>query len=178
MSLHSNGTAWYSGRMSICSVARIKCIDKRGCPFEVGVCGEQDAEALMAMYDAFYPLGESQGLPPAGEKHRRQWVERLITTAENFVVWMDENIVGHSALIADRDRGDSEYIIFVSQDFRNRGLGKALTVLALERAKSLGLRRVWLTVESYNFRAIRLYRGTGFMFVDQGERERTMIIDL
>ena len=164
--------------MSVCSVERIACTDKRGCPFEVGVCGEQDSEALRAMYDAFYPLGESQGLPPAQEKQRRLWIERLIGTAQNFVVWMDDHIVGHSALIADPDKGDCEYIIFVSQDFRNRGLGKALTQQAIERAKAMGLQRVWLTVESYNFRAIKLYRGTGFVFVDQGERERTMILDL
>ena len=164
--------------MSISPDDRVKCTDKTGSPFEVGVCGVRDSEALMAMYDAFYPLAESQGLPPAETKHRRQWIERLLATAQNFVVWKDEQIVGHSALIADRDKGDSEYIIFVSQDFRNRGLGKALTTMALDAARSLGLRRVWLTVESYNFRAIKLYRGTGFVFVDQGERERTMILDL
>jgi RimJ/RimL family protein N-acetyltransferase len=164
--------------MSTCSEDRVKCTDKRGCPFEVGVCDEEDAHALIAMYDAFYPLGESQGLPPAEERLRHQWIERLIATADNFVVWQGEQIVGHSALIADLGRGDCEYIIFVSQDFRNRGLGKALTILALDHARAMGIRRVWLTVESYNFRAIKLYRGTGFVFVDQGERERTMIMDL
>jgi RimJ/RimL family protein N-acetyltransferase len=164
--------------MNIFPDHRVKCTDKRGSPFEVGACGMQDGEALRAMYDAFYPLAESQGLPPADTNQRRKWIERLLATARNFVVWKDDKIIGHSALIADLQRGDSEYIIFVSQEFRNRGMGKALTAMALDTARSLGLRKVWLTVESYNFRAIKLYRGTGFVFVDQGERERTMIFDL
>jgi ribosomal protein S18 acetylase RimI-like enzyme len=130
------------------------------------------------MYDSFSPKGESQGLPPPDDDERRRWIEDLICGARNFVAEQDGKVVGHSALLPDFDKGDAEYIIFVSQHCRNRGLGTALTSMAAERARTLGLTRIWLTVESYNFRAIKLYRRAGFVFLDRGERERTMILSL
>jgi ribosomal protein S18 acetylase RimI-like enzyme len=133
---------------------------------------------LTEMYDSFSPKGESQGLPPADDVERHRWVEDVLLGARSFVAEKDGEILGHSALLPDLDRGDAEYIIFVSHKCRNRGLGTALTSMAVERARQLGLLRIWLTVESYNFRAIKLYRRAGFIFLDQGERERTMLLEL
>jgi diamine N-acetyltransferase len=153
-------------------------IDKMGCPFEVRECGDEHGAALTEMYDGFSPKGESQGLPPADDDERRHWVEKLLAGARNFVARQDGKVVGHSALIPDLDRRDGEYIIFVSREYRNRGLGAALTAMAADTARELGLNRIWLTVEAYNFRAIKLYRQTGFVFLDHGDRERIMALQL
>ncbi len=96
----------------------------------------------------------------------------------NVLTWVEGNVVGHAAIIPDFDRGDGEYVIFVSEPFRNRGLGTALTQFAVEDSRSIGLNRLWLTVESYNFIALRLYRNAGFRTVDQGDGEITMILRL
>lgn len=157
---------------------RIQFVDKKGVTFEAEECGQEHYDALKQMYDEFYPKGESQGLPPPGEHDRHRWIERLLRLARNFVIWSGDKVVGHSALIPDPEERDGEYIIFVSRPCRQRGLGTALTRMAVERARSMGLVRIWLTVESYNFRAIKLYRKTGFVFTDQGERERTMVLIL
>jgi RimJ/RimL family protein N-acetyltransferase len=57
-------------------------------------------------------------------------------------------------------------------------LGTELTAVAVQKARELGLKRLWLTVEAFNFRAIRVYRKVGFQFCDEGERERTMVLGL
>ena len=157
---------------------RLWRVDKAGTPFEVAECGSDDYCALLKMYDQFSRMGGSQGLPPPKKEIRHQWVERLLAQAMNFAAIHGGEIVGHSALILDMEKNDGEYIIFVSEAFRNRGVGTELTAIALKKARELGLDLIWLTVESFNFRAIKLYRKTGFVFTDQGERERTMVLRL
>lgn len=149
-----------------------------GTPFEVGECGIEIFSALAEMYDRFSRMAVSQGLPPPKEEIRHKWIEGLLADARNFVAIHEDEVVGHSALIPDVEKNDGEYIIFVSEAFRNRGVGTELTSVAVKKARELGLGLIWLTVESFNFRAIKLYRKTGFVFTDQGERERTMVLKL
>jgi RimJ/RimL family protein N-acetyltransferase len=154
-------------------------IDKQGCVFEVGECGPESVSDLRYMYDNFGRLAVSQGLPPAIRTNRENWIDKLVEFGRNFLAWKEGKAIGHCSIIPDFDRGDAEFIIFVNERFRNRGIGTALTALALETGESLGLTRIWLTVESFNFRAIRLYRNAGFVFADEGgEQERTMTLRL
>ncbi len=154
------------------------CLDKRGSPFEVAACTEKDRAALVEMYECFTPKGVSQGLPPTLAETRREWVDRLCAQGENFLAWCGERVVGHACLIPDLARGDAEFLIFVSQEYRNRGLGAELTRMAVEKARALGLAGIWLTVEAFNFRAIALYKKFGFEFCDECDKERTMILKL
>lgn len=153
-------------------------VDKTGNSFAVGLCGTENRAALVEMYDTFSPMAASQGLPPADATARHNWVDSLFKGAENFVAWKEDKIIGHCALLPDLDKGDGEYIIFVNQNARRKGVGTELTAMALQRARELGLNNIWLTVESYNFRAIKLYRKVGFQFCDQCDQERTMILEL
>lgn len=164
--------------MTISCSIRSQHFDKTGVPFDVGLCDDEHCQALLEMYYNFHPKAESQGLPPAHEEDRRRWVVDLLKVGRNIVAWSEGQIVGHCALIPDMDRRDAEYIIFVNQNFRNRGLGTVLTTVAIRTAREMELERIWLTVESYNFRAILLYRKVGFVFRDSGERERTMVLVL
>ena len=150
--------------------------DKLGLPFIIAGCGAHDYPRLVSMYESFFPEAVSQGLPPADDLRRCRWVERLLREGENFAAWRDDRVVGHCALLPDFRRLDGEYLIFVGQPHRNRGLGTALTGVALDAARRLGLRLVWLSVGSGNLPAIRLYRKCGFMFREPGLGERTMTI--
>ncbi len=150
--------------------------DKVGCEFEVGICGPESSPDIKKMYDGFLMLAISQGLPPAEKQTRDRWIENLLEFGRNVLTWVEGIAVGHAAIIPDFDRGHGEYVIFVSEPFRNRGLGTALTQLAVEDSRFIRLNRLWLTVEPYNFIALRLYRNAGFKDVDQGEREITMIL--
>lgn len=155
-----------------------RCLDKLGGEFDVTYGTLADRLALVAMYDLFLPKALTQGLPPSDDAARIQWVTQLLNTGENFLAWSLGSVVGHASLIVDRDKGDCEYLIFVLQSCRHRGIGTVLTRLAVERARELQLGAIWLTVEALNFRAIKLYRKMGFVFCDAGERERTMTLGL
>jgi GNAT superfamily N-acetyltransferase len=158
--------------------ARLTKTDKHGVPFEVGECGPDSAVEITNLYERFGRYGISQGLPPAEKRVRDRWVAQLTEFGRNFLAWREGNAVGHAAVIPDYDRMDGEYIIFVCEGFRNRGIGSALTGVAVESARRLGLSRLWLTVDAVNFRAIRLYRNAGFTSVGTPDTELTMILRL
>jgi len=160
------------------AIEKIRCVDRFGWHFELAEIDSRGLPDLVEMYGRFSPRAISQGLPPAHDRDLRQWIDKLIAKAMNFVAWQDGQPVGHAAIVHDLDRLDGEYIVFVIQPYRNRGLGSALTALAMDKARAVGLKCVWLTVEAYNFRAIKVYRKAGFRFSDEGERERTMFLGL
>jgi RimJ/RimL family protein N-acetyltransferase len=157
---------------------RVEGLDKQDCPYEAVECGRESQGAIVSMYEMFSPKGIAQGLPPARDEDCRNWVCALLEGGENFLVRVEGRVVGHAVLISDLARGDAEYIVFVLEDFRNRGLGSILTSLAMEKAAKIGLKTVWLTVEAYNFRAIRVYKKVGFQFCGDCDRERTMMLSL
>jgi RimJ/RimL family protein N-acetyltransferase len=155
-----------------------RIVDKGGQPFHLGLCPPSDASFLLDMYQAFTPKKLHQGLPPEKPEALSDWIEGLMKMADNFTVWENERVVGHSALISDPARRDAEFIIFVLEPFRGRGLGSELTHAAIEAARDMDLVVIWLTVEAHNFRAIRLYRKYGFLFADDGGWERIMTLKL
>jgi len=157
---------------------RLEKLDKLGNPIEIREGGLEFLPQVTQMYDEFHPRGISQGLPPARDEDCRNWIRGLMENGWNFLCFQEGRVVGHAAILPDLDRADGEYIIFVQLPYRNRGMGSELTAMAVERARLTGLKVLWLTVESINFRAIRVYKKSGFLFCDEGERERTMILRL
>ena len=128
----------------------------------------------MAMYLRFSPKPASQGLPPLSENVCRKWVEGLLETGINLLAVREGKVIGHVALIPEVLKNRAEYLIFVDRSARNRGVGKALTQMALNEARERGIQDIWLSVETYNFRAINLYKRFDFAFCDMNECERTM----
>ncbi len=155
-------------------------IDKNGDPFEVKSYQPEDCSFLEEMYDTFTPKARFQGMPPANQDVRHEWIRKLVRNGDNFLAWQEGKVVGHVVILSDFDKGDAEYLIFVSQANRGRGVGKELTRAALQKAKELSLRCVWLTVDSFNFRAIRLYKKAGFHLHEEScsASERVMILEL
>jgi GNAT superfamily N-acetyltransferase len=156
----------------------VTCLDKRGRPFELGTCGARGISCLLDMYELFSPKPASQGLPPADPQACRKWVRNVVDIGLNYLAWSEGQVLGHAAVIPDYIRGDGEFLIFVDQNHRNQGIGSALTRWALVQARQMGLKVIWLTVESHNFRAIRLYLKFGFQFCDACDFERIMRITL
>ena len=157
---------------------RIQCLDKRGQPYEIGECRLDDFSCLMGMYDLFSPKPASQGLPPPDRETCRKWVQSLLEIATNLLAWQGNKVIGHAALIKDVKGLSGEFVIFVHQDFRNLGIGTALTRLTFRKARELGIKSIWLTVAMTNFVAIKLYRKLGFEYSDMDDCERTMFIKL
>ena len=53
--------------------------------------------------------------------------------------------------------------IYLKQSFQGKGLGKALYNIALEQAKTLKMRNIWLGVWEQNEQAISFYKKLGFV---------------
>ena len=146
--------------------------------FRIGSCGAEAFPKLLKMYDAFFPEAVWQGVPPTNEQARKEWVAMLLRDGENIIASLEGELIGHCAIMPDYQKKDGEFIIFVVGPHRRLGVGSELTRASLIRAKDIGLETVWLTVESGNFRAIRLYKKFGFTFLDTGIGERTMALQL
>jgi PAS domain S-box-containing protein len=159
-----------------CKEKRVNCTDKLGCAFTIEQCGNEQLAELLEMYEEFSPKGLAQGLPPRDKSQRRSWIEKLLDCAMNFLVRKDQKVVGHASLVPTFDGLGAEYVIFVNQGYRNRGLGSRLTLHAMATARGAGLQCVCLTVEVYNLPAVRVYQKVGFKFSDQFGSERTMIL--
>lgn len=156
----------------------VACLDKQGMPFELDTCGARGFSCLLDMYELFSPKPASQGLPPAEPLACREWVRRVVDSGYNLLAWRGGQVIGHAAVIPDFARKDAEFLIFVDQRHRNKGIGSALTARVLDNSRGMGLASIWLTVESFNFRAIRLYLKFGFRFCDAADSERLMRLEL
>ena len=58
-----------------------------------------------------------------------------------------------------------EYAIFLHQDVRGLGLGTRLNRLAVDVARGLGARRLWLSAEPANRAAVRSYEKAGWRYI-------------
>jgi RimJ/RimL family protein N-acetyltransferase len=150
--------------------------DKYVEPFEIGRCEADDLSSLLEMYCNFSSKPASQGLPPLDTEVCHNWIRRLFEIGMNFLAWMNDRVIGHTALIPDPSGKSVEFIIFVDQNHRNIGIGTELTRPTLEEAKGLGFQSVWLVVETSNFVAIKLYSNFGFQFRDADSYERIMLL--
>lgn len=126
----------------------------------------------------FSPKPASQGLPPEDPEVCDTWVKKLFEIGENLLAWRGDSVIGHAALIPDREGRSGEFVIFVDQDHRNLGVGTELTRLILEKSKQMGFDTVWLTVNVTNFIAIKLYSKLGFKYSDRDHYERVMMVRL
>lgn len=158
----------------------LSCIDKKGAPFEIREYRGGDYDRLVEMYDCFSPKGRFQGMPPVDRDACLEWTSGLVATGENLLALRGNRVMGHVVMIPDPEARDAEYLIFVIQAERNCGVGTKLSKVAVEKARLLGLKRLWLTVGTYNYPAIGLYTKLGFLFCqdDRLETERMMALEL
>jgi DNA-binding MarR family transcriptional regulator/predicted GNAT family acetyltransferase len=85
----------------------------------------------------------------------------------------DEDIVGTCALLARPD-GNVELVkMAVTPAFRGRGIGRLLTLHAIDRAKALGARRLVLATSPRLLVANVLYKSMGFRIIEEGPAEET-----
>lgn len=150
--------------------------------FEVKEYTQEDYPYLVDMYDTFVPKGKFQGMPPCDNLMRATWLRHVTASGQNFVAHMkdEDKIIAHVALLPDFDKLDAEYLIFVVQPYRGKGVGSELTQQAIKWCRCNGIRIIWLTVDAYNVRAIRLYKKYGFCFLQpfDSRSERLMVLKL
>lgn len=136
-------------------------LDKSGRHFTARSFTPADRGALEEMYRAFDPKRGAQGLPPGDGESIHRWLDHVLAAGTHVVVEADREILGH-LMVIPIDSRTCELANFLHQAIRNRGIGTALNLLALEIARDLGRERVWLSVEPWNRIAIRSYEKAGF----------------
>lgn len=85
---------------------------------------------------------------------------------EIFTVLDGETPIGQVGLVAINtdDKNAELYIVIGEASYRGRGLSKELVQYILEYGyATLGLHRIWLTVQAANVPAIRCYESCGFV---------------
>jgi len=148
--------------------------DKNGTPFVIHWVTVGDFEQVWSLYGVFQPRPASQGLPPADDDVCRAWVRNLLTQGENVIARRGETVIGHATITPDPAHNDCEFVIFVHQDDRSIGVGSALTQWILDHVHASTMSTIWLTVDTRNVRAIRLYRKFRFEYCDRDPCERVM----
>ncbi|MFB6303604.1 MAG: N-acetyltransferase family protein [Haloferacaceae archaeon] len=156
---------------------RLVAVSEDGGDDEDALSTDRALEALTEMYVDFDPSDRAQGLPPAGERRIRDWLENVLgADTVNVVAMVDDEAAGHATLVPDSDA--YELAIFVHQDYQDAGVGTALLRTLLGHAASEGIERVWLTVERWNAPAISLYEKVGFETSNAENFEREMAVRL
>lgn len=150
--------------------------DKLGRIIFLRLFEEGDFKDLCTMYDEFEPKGKAMGLPPAREENRYRWVTGIVEEWLNIVALSEDRIIGHAALDRPLSGSAREFMIFIHQDYQNRGIGQALTFSMLDAANVLACERVWVVVENLNRIAITVFRKAGFCFASGPDVERLMVV--
>jgi ribosomal protein S18 acetylase RimI-like enzyme len=103
--------------------------------------------------------------PPASldDKARstEEWLKDVLRRGFNFVAEETGKLVAHLVMIRAGD--SAEMSIFVHPDHRQRGIGGALLRIALDQARDMDLRHVWLAVASGDSSLQETLSGFGFV---------------
>ena len=78
---------------------------------------------------------------------------------DGFIEWRDGKIIG---LLTLRRDGDSMELLTLNSTLEGQGIGSALLLAAIEKAREINLSPVWLTTTNDNLRAIGFYQRLGF----------------
>jgi ribosomal protein S18 acetylase RimI-like enzyme len=150
-------------------------LDKAGRSIRYRLISVDERPAFIDFYSAFEPKGVYQGLPPLAD-HLEKWLDGLLAHWVNLGAFHQHRLVGHSALDCVGEGAVSEYLIFVSPDYQNQGIGTSLTQYAMALAQWAHGQKVWLIVQNSNLRAIKVYRRAGFHFTGPFADEREMVL--
>lgn len=135
---------------------------------------EEEIDKVLETLDFYINMDENR------LSHKNIWVYRvkeesaglIVAYSSNDIKKLDEPIIKYLATKdIDIQSFDTEcfanefYIdtVSVRPSFQRRGIAKNLFIFIEEEAKRLGFEKISLLVDSYNFRALKLYEKMGFV---------------
>lgn len=93
--------------------------------------------------------------------------------SEFYLLYMQNELVAYCKLNwqnAQSEKYPANYLeierLYVFKQFHKQGLGKRIVLFAKERAKKLGLNKIWLGVWEHNQNALKFYQHMGFQETD------------
>jgi GNAT superfamily N-acetyltransferase len=139
--------------------------------------GFENFGALVEMYKHFEPKRVAQGLPPPDVPRIASWLDKLHRKSWALVALDGQKVVGHT-ILCPMSGTCVEFSVFVHQDYREDGLGTALSQLTLDWARQAGMSQAYLTTELSNFPALCLFRRLGFLTTSSFGDECEMKLEL
>ncbi len=85
------------------------------------------------------------------------------TSASEFIIILGARIIGHISLVKRRNGWYETQIVIGEKRFWNKGYGTKAILLLMQKAKRLGISKVYLEVRPNNLRVIRAYENCGFI---------------
>lgn len=144
-------------------------VDRTGEPWVIRPTSKQERGGIVQLYD-----DEPLERLPCGARKRpqlRNLVDKLLTEGCNFVVTGNDRVVGH-ALYNPTDDLEPECKVFVHREYRNRGIGTALSKHVVATAAAADRSALTITVDPGNRRARELCDALGFKIIEQFSYEQ------
>ena len=94
-----------------------------------------------------------------------------------FCMFLDNKLIGYSFLRLF-DFEIPSFGIIIKKEFSGKGYGKFLTKWTIERAKSLGYKKVILKTYKKNLSAQKIYDNLGFKIIGETEDKRQLKMEL
>ncbi|RLI00417.1 hypothetical protein DRO30_05815, partial [Candidatus Bathyarchaeota archaeon] len=123
------------------------------------------------------PENRCLGLPPATREELEKWIEYLAEEGISIVAEYNNKIVGHLAVVPDKNGEYVDLSIFIHQDYQNRKIGQQMIALIIEYCKQLGFKGIYAVTCKNNLKAVHVYKKLGFKIIDDFY-EYDMFLDL
>lgn len=79
-----------------------------------------------------------------------------------FIAITNKKVIGINHIDVNFKKNDGEYGIAILREYRGLGLGYMLSILSINYAKLLKVKKIYLTVDTDNIAGLSLYRKLGF----------------
>lgn len=136
---------------------------------------DRDLPRLLELYAgcAAEDLAEDQPIEP-GEM--AFWLTSRLHRGFNFGAEKDGLLVAHLVLIRVGDT--AEMSVFVHPGSRRRGIGSELLRVAIDQARDMGLRHIWVTVADANEALLQTLQEFGFRISRRFDNRTELVLSL
>lgn len=126
---------------------------------------QQDRNELIKMYRKFNPEDRCLGLPPVKEEALKIWLDYIDDKGISIVGEHKGEVIGHLSVVPSGNEV-AEVTIFIIKDYQNAGIGRNMVSSIIDYCKKVDCKKIILTTEKCNNRALHLFREMGFTITD------------
>jgi phosphinothricin acetyltransferase len=143
-------------------------------PPRIRLAAASDLEAINAIYNHYVPISTTTyDYEPMSMEERRRWFEDREAIHPVTVAGLDERgaeqIVGYGSLHPFRAKIGYRYTVensvYVHPDHQRQGIGSAILVDQIQRARELGLRAIVAGIDAEQTASVALHARHGFQHV-------------
>lgn len=106
----------------------------------------------------------SGNFKPLSDNEIKNQVKEMVEDSNSWhwMIQSDDKIIGHINLNKSDNEKAELQIVIGEKEFWGQGIGQQASTQAIQKAKNLGFKTIYIEVRPENFRAINLYQRLGF----------------